>query len=32
MQFFPTPKGEAGSDQLNAMEESVQAAIEQMFW
>ena len=32
MQWFPTPKGEAGSDQLDAMEESTQAAIEQMFW
>lgn len=32
MQWFPTPKGEAGSDQLDAMEESIQAAIEQMFW
>lgn len=32
MQWFQTPKGEAGSDQLSAMEESVQAAIEQMFW
>lgn len=32
MQSFQTPKGEAGSDQLNAMEESIQAAIEQMFW
>ena len=32
MQWFPTPKGEAGTDQLDAMEESVQAAIEQMFW
>ena len=25
-------KGEAGCDQLDAMEESIQAAIEQMFW
>lgn len=32
MQWFQTPKGEAGSDQLDAMEESIQAAIEQMFW
>ena len=32
MQWFPTPKGEAGSDQLDAMEESIQAALEQMFW
>ena len=32
MQWFPTPKGEAGSDLLDAMEESIQAAIEQMFW
>lgn len=29
---FQTPKGKAGSDQLDAMEESIQAAIEQMFW
>ena len=32
MHWFQTPKGEAGSDQLDAMEESIQAAIEQMFW
>ena len=32
MQWFQTPLGEAGSDQLDAMEESIQAAIEQMFW
>ena len=32
MQLFKTPTGEAGCDQLDAMEESVQAAIEQMFW
>ena len=32
MKWFPTPPGEAGSDQLDAMEESIQAAIEQMFW
>ena len=32
MQWFRTPKGEAGCDQLDAMEESIQAAIEQMFW
>ena len=32
MQIFQTPIGEAGSDQLDAMEESIQAAIEQMFW
>lgn len=32
MQWFKTPTGEAGCDQLDAMEESVQAAIEQMFW
>ena len=32
MLLFPTPKGEAGSDQLDAMEESIQAALEQMFW
>ena len=32
MQWFQTSKGEAGSDQLDAMEESIQAAIEQMFW
>ena len=32
LQLFQTPKGEAGSDQLDAMEESIQAAIEQMFW
>lgn len=32
MQWFQTPKGEAGSDQLDAMVESIQAAIEQMFW
>ena len=32
MQLFQTPKGEAGSDQLDAMEESIQAAIEQMLW
>lgn len=31
MQWFETPSGEAGCDQLDAMEESVQAAIEQMF-
>lgn len=31
MQWFQTPEGEAGSDQLDAMEESIQAAIEQMF-
>ena len=31
MHWFQTPKGEAGSDQLDAMEESIQAAIEQMF-
>ena len=32
MQWFQTPQGAAGCDQLDAMEESVQAAIEQMFW
>ena len=32
MQLFQTPKGEAGCDRLDAMEESIQAAIEQMFW
>ncbi|MCY4003292.1 MAG: hypothetical protein OXF33_06275 [Rhodospirillales bacterium] len=32
MPLFQTPKGEAGSDQLDAMEESIQGAIEQMFW
>lgn len=32
VQWFQTPKGEAGSDQVDAMEESIQAAIEQMFW
>lgn len=32
MEWFLTPKGEAGTDQLDAMEESIQAAIEQMFW
>ena len=32
MEWFRTPKGEAGCDQLDAMEESIQAAIEQMFW
>ena len=32
MQWYQTPTGKAGSDQLDAMEESVQAAIEQMFW
>ena len=32
MQWFATPTGEAGADQLDAMEESIQAAIEQMFW
>ena len=32
MQWFQTPKGEAGTDQLDAMEESIHAAIEQMFW
>ena len=32
VEWFPTPKGEAGTDQLDAMEESIQAAIEQMFW
>ena len=32
MQWFKTPKGEAGADRLDAMEESIQAAIEQMFW
>jgi len=32
MQWFPTPAGEAGADQLDAMEENIQAAIEQMFW
>ena len=31
MQWFQTPPGEAGSDQLDAMEESIQSAIEQMF-
>ena len=32
MQWFATPTGEAGADQLDAMEESIQAAIEQVFW
>lgn len=32
MQWSQTPRGEAGADQLDAMEESIQAAIEQMFW
>ena len=32
MQWFATPTGEAGADRLDAMEESIQAAIEQMFW
>ena len=32
LQLFQTPTGEAGCDQLDAMEESIQAAIEQMFW
>ena len=32
MQWFATPRGKAGTDLLNAMEESIQAAIEQMFW
>ena len=32
LQLFQTPEGEAGCDQLDAMEESIQAAIEQMFW
>lgn len=32
MQWLQTPKGEAGSDRLDAMVESIQAAIEQMFW
>ena len=32
MQVFQTPEGEAGVDQLAAMEESIQAAVEQMFW
>lgn len=32
MQWFQTPKGEGGADRLDAMEESIQAAIEQMFW
>ena len=32
MEWFRTPEGEAGCDQLDAMEESIQAAIEQMFW
>ena len=32
MYYFQTPKGEAGLDRLDAMVESIQAAIEQMFW
>ena len=32
MYYFQTPEGEAGFDRLDAMVESVQAAIEQMFW
>ena len=32
MQWFQTPEGEAGSDRIDAMVESIQAAIEQMFW
>ncbi len=32
MQWLQTPTGEAGSDRLDAMVESIQAAIEQMFW
>ena len=32
MEWFLTPEGEAGTDQIDAMEESIQAAIEQMFW
>ena len=32
MRLFQTPTGEAGCDQLDAMKESIQAAIEQMFW
>ena len=32
MLWFATPQGEAGADQVDAMEESIQAAIEQMFW
>ena len=31
MQWFSTPTGEAGADRLDVMEESIQAAIEQMF-
>lgn len=32
MQIFQTPVGKAGSDRLDAMVKSIQAAIEQMFW
>ena len=32
MQWLQTPRGEAGSDRIDAMVESIQAAIEQMFW
>ena len=32
MQWFGTPTGEAGADRLDAMEESIQAVVEQMFW
>ncbi len=31
MQTFETPRGEAGSDQLIAMEESIRSQLEQMF-
>ena len=32
METFATPQGAAGSDQLWAMEESIQGQLEQMFW
>ena len=32
MRVFPTPKGRAGCDQVDAMTESVQSELEQMFW